>query len=97
MKILFHIDNKSVVDSINSGLPKDKHLAFLVRRLAILSMQYSFKYKAVHVPGRENVAADSLSRLNLEFFRNIHPTADPVPTEVPSMLIRELLLISPEV
>ena len=42
-KILFRVDNMAVVNSVNSGLPKDLHLAFLVRLLNKLAVLYNFR------------------------------------------------------
>ena len=92
-KILFHIDNKAVVDSLNSGLPKDRHLAFLVRKLSIYAMKFSFRFKAVHIPGKVNIAADALSRLDLALFRDTCPGANENPICVSDLAVRELLWI----
>lgn len=81
-KILFRIDNSAVVDSLNSGLPRDRHLAFLVRHLSKLAVIHSFRYRARHLPGKENPAADALSRLNVNLFKELMPSADTDPTEV---------------
>ena len=94
-KILFNIDNKAVVDSMNSGLPKNSHLAFLIRKLAIMGVQSSFRYKAVHLPGKFNMAADALSRGNIDKFKGLVPQANEYPVAVSTPLLRELLLLPP--
>ena len=69
------MDNAAAVDAINSGLPKDVHLSFLVRELAKLSVTRNFSYAAVHLPGVLNKASDALSRFNLELFFKLMPHA----------------------
>ena len=90
-KILFRIDNSAVVDALNSGLPSNRHLAFLVRHLSKLAVIHSFRYRAVHLPGKENKAADALSRLNINLFRELMPSADAMPTPFPTDLLTFLM------
>ena len=78
--------------SVNSGLPKDLHLAFLVRILNKLAVLYNFRYAARHLPGKDNAAADALSRLNVARFKRLMPDADSQATEVPNDLIMSLIL-----
>ena len=94
-RLLFKIDNMAVVQSINSGLPKDTHLAFLVRHLALLSVKFNFSYKAAHVPGKFNIAADALSRFDYRTFRNAMPEAAESPTTVPVELLHRLFFQHP--
>ena len=91
-KILFRVDNMAVVNSVNSGLPKDLHLAFLVRLLNKLAVLYNFRYAARHLPGKDNAAADALSRLNVARFKRFMPDADSQATDVPNYLIMSLIL-----
>ena len=91
-KVLFRIDNESVVHALNSGLPKDHHLAYLVRFIAKHAVINSFQFKARHLPGIQNAAADALSRFNIQRFRELRPSADILETMVPSELISYLLM-----
>ncbi len=52
----------------------------LLRGLALLAMQFSFNFKAMHLPGKENVAADALSRDNLSVFFAQMPHVPQAPT-----------------
>ena len=90
--MLFRIDNESVVHALNSGLPKDHHLAYLVRFIAKHAVINSFQFKARHLPGIQNAAADALSRFNIQRFRELRPSADILETMVPSELISYLLM-----
>ena len=51
---------------------------------------------AEHIPGKDNVAADSLSRGNLSLFHQQVPTAMPHPTPVPEELLQALIHQQPD-
>ena len=89
-KIQFEIDNMAVVYALNSGLPRDPALAFLVRELNLLAVIHSFRYRAVHVPGRFNQAADALSRFDFDRFKRLCPDSDSDPTQVSEDFISHL-------
>jgi len=61
-RVLFACDNKTAVDIINSGSSRNSALAECLRRIATLAALYDFDFRAVHIPGAENVLADALSR-----------------------------------
>ena len=50
----------------------------------------------VHIPGRCNEAADTLSRYNLPLFLQLVPTADQAPTHIPENILEALVLKTPE-
>ena len=92
-RILLRCDNSAVVSCLNSGLPKHPHLAFLVRELSMIAVVHNFSFKAVHVPGVDNRAADALSRFNIPLFRSLMPQANENPSHVAPELIRHLLIL----
>ena len=51
---------------------------------------------AEHIPGKDNVAADGLSRGNLSLFYQQVPTAMPHPTPVPEELLQALIHQQPD-
>jgi len=71
-KILFLSDNMAVVDIINKQSCKDKTLMKLVRRLVLASLHFNIIFRAKHIPGKSNIIADLLSRLQ---FQKAHTTA----------------------
>ena len=85
-RILFHCDNSAVVSIINTKRSKSERVMSLVRKLTLLTLQYSFYFKAVHVPGAMNEVADSLSRFQGDRFRRLAPGADHQPRPVPTEL-----------
>lgn len=66
--ILCESDNMAVVHTINSFSCKCKHTMVLVRKMVLVALRYNIQLQAVHVPGKTNVLADALSRLQLERF-----------------------------
>ena len=89
-RVLFYCDNWAIVQSTSSGLPRDALLATLLRRVATEGIQHDFDLKVVHLPGKENIDADALSRGNLAAFRARNPSAHSAPLPVPAALREEL-------
>ena len=90
-RIAFKCDNMAVVFSLKQGSCKDRHLAFLLRELAILAIHNSFTFNALHIPGYRNVHADALSRFNFQGFFSAVPDADTSSQVVPEALLMWLL------
>ena len=76
--------------SATSLLPKDPHLVFLMRELAMNSVHFDFRFKVEHIPGKKNTLADLLSRSGFDEFFALHPNANPYPVnfDVDSVLRR---------
>ena len=72
-RILFHCDNSAVVFIVNTKRSKCGRVMSLVRKLTLLTLQYNFYFKAVHIQGVKNEIADSLSRFQGDRFRNLAP------------------------
>ena len=85
-KILFHCDNRALVDVLNKLSASDKGILRLLRFFVVKCVTYDIEVKAVHVPGKLNVISDALSRGDYKKFRALHPTAVNVPTEIPAEL-----------
>ena len=88
-RILFCCDSQGVVAVISSGTSKDTRLMQLLRELFLCAARFNFMVTAKHVPGKENAIADSLSRFNMQVFRQLAPRSQPVPVAIPpSLLVR---------
>ena len=80
--VVFHTDNEALVHVINKQTCKDPKLMLLLRRLVLKCLELNVVFTAVHIPGLKNIYADSLSRLQIDKFRNassklnmdLHPT-----------------------
>jgi hypothetical protein len=63
--VKFLVDNEADVHILNRARTKDPALAHLSRCVAALATKYNFAYWAEHIPGKENVLNDLLSRPKL--------------------------------
>ena len=62
-KIICHSDNTQVVTGLNTGKSSNMVAMTLLRRIFWLSVLFNCHIVCVHIPGKHNVIADSLSRL----------------------------------
>ena len=86
-RVLFFTDNEALVHVINKQSCRDKDLMFFVRELVLVCLRHNVHFKAKHIPGLHNTLADSLSRLQLQTFRQLAPAhMHPFPTEIPQHL-----------
>ena len=81
--VLAHCDNLAVVQVVNAGYCKDPNLMQHVRCLFLIMAHFEFIVKAAHIPGKQNIAADAISRNNLVLFHSQIPEANPQPTRIP--------------
>lgn len=89
--VLCHCDNEVVVTAVKSGYCRDPTLAHMLQCLLFLEAKCDASLSAVHVPGVENGAANSISRNNLPLFFNLLPQAHPNPCKVPDNLVSHLI------
>ena len=57
-------DNTAAVAMLNKGTTKNPVMMQFLRQLFWLSATFNFRIKAFHVPGRENILADDISRIH---------------------------------
>jgi len=82
-KILLRIDNLALVAIVNKRTSKLKHVMKLVRPLVLMLMRFNIQVRALHIEGKLNDIADSLSRFQMGRFRRLAPSADPAPSDIP--------------
>ncbi len=85
-RILFHCDNKAVVDIWASNTSKCPLMTSLLRKLFFIAAQHEFTVNIKHLAGINNSIADSLSRFQMVKFRHLAPEADPLPTAIPDIV-----------
>ena len=86
-RVLFFTDNEAMVHVINKQTCRDKDLMFFVHKLVLVCLNYNICFKAKHVPGLQNKLADSLSRLQLQIFKQLAPAyMHKAPTVIPPHL-----------
>ena len=64
-KIVVHCDNQAVVIVLKSGKTRDPLLAAITRNIAMLTASCDINLVTVHIPGKQNVVADALSRISI--------------------------------
>ena len=97
VRVMFYCDNEAVVTCLNDRSASETHLAHLLRCLFFIQAQFKFEFRAKHIAGKRNTAADALSRNKLSQFFSLRsqdknpPQAQlPPPTRVPPALINLL-------
>lgn len=83
-EVKFVCDNMAVVTCLSRRSARNNHLVHLLRCLFFFEAHFSFSFRAEHLPGKDNIAADALSRNNLSHFFSIYPQACPAPQHVPN-------------
>lgn len=87
-------DNAAVVAIVNSGKSEDMLAMHLMRCLFFFTATWQITVHATHIPGKQNVAADALSRNNLPlFFQEVPMASNIAATPIPREL-QELLILS---
>ena len=61
-RISIHCDNSAVVSVLNTGKTRDQIFAALARNIALEAAAADIHLNTIHILGRHNVIADSLSR-----------------------------------
>ena len=87
-KVKFSCDNKPVVEIINRQTSKSPEIMVLVRAFTLKCLQLNLVFRAEHISGADNGIADSLSRFQMDRFRDLAPNAAATPMQVPAHLWR---------
>ena len=91
LRVQFLCDNMAIVNVLNSGTSKSHDIMHLLRLLTLEACRHNFVFLAAHTPGRDNFAADALSRLRLQEFRRVAPHSDLLPLPIPPSLLSRLV------
>jgi hypothetical protein len=83
-KLVFRVDNESVVVILNKKSSKSIRVMSLVRVLVLSTLKYNIMIKAEHTPGKINKIAGSLSRSDWQLFRSLCQHG----TEIPNHLLK---------
>ena len=82
-KILFLMDNYSVVHVLRSKTSRDPILMGMIRKMVVLSMLHNITFSANHIVGKHNVISDLISTFQVEKARELAPWLDEQPTKIP--------------
>jgi hypothetical protein len=84
-KLVIHTDNLALVAVLRKQTSKDNITMCLVRRLVLVCLCMNILLHVLHVPGVQNGPADALSRLQVDKFRALCPTANRAPAAIPPL------------
>ena len=89
--VLFHVDNTTVVASVQRLNARDHSLGQFLRCLHFLAARFDFTFTSTHTPGIQNAAADALSWGDFSLFRSLFPQVPRVsiPQHVLNTIIQE--------
>jgi len=88
--VILHCDNQSVVEIINARRSRVVVLNRLLRTLVLSELTSDYSVTAIYIPTEDNIVADSLSRLDFQRFRAALPSADLLPTVVPTDVLQRV-------
>jgi len=94
--VLFRCDNSAVVAIINHGSSHDQEVMHLMRCLSFIVAKFQLLIVASHIPGKDNHAADALSRDRLTDFRSFITQAQEQPSSIPVELLDLLVITKPD-
>ena len=63
--VVIHCDNQAVVSVLRSGHTRDMTLAAMARNISMAIAYWDIELVTVHIEGKLNVIADTLSRLSI--------------------------------
>ncbi len=86
-KILFLVDNYSVVYILRNKTSKDPLLMSMVRKMVVVSMLNNIVFSSQHIVGKHNVVTDALSRFQVKKAKSWAPWLREVQTKVPKNLL----------
>ena len=85
-RVRLRCDNQAAVYAVSRRSCRDRGMMHLVRCLFFLEAWHNFELVATHLPGRENMLADDLSRNRLPAFLSKAQSPDALPTALPPEL-----------
>ncbi len=85
-RIIFMVDNLSVVNVLKSKTARDPMLLSMVRKMVVVSMLNNILFSSSHLPGKFNVVTDALSRFQVKKTKRLDPWLQENPVEIPCNL-----------
>jgi hypothetical protein len=82
LRITVRSDSETAVAAMHGGACRDPNLMRLIRTILWLAATHQFAIRCIHIAGKQNVAADCLSRGLVQEFRRSFPLHDSSPTPV---------------
>ncbi len=82
--VVFHTDNESVMFCLQTHTSRDATIMRMLREMVLQAMHTNVVFTALHLPGKDNVMADALSRFQFTKARAVAPNLAQTPVEVPA-------------
>ncbi len=82
-QIVLFSDNQDTVDIWYKGSTTEKQMMKILRKLFFFTAKHNINLILKHIPGKDNVLADLLSRFQVDKFLDTLPTADHAPALIP--------------
>jgi hypothetical protein len=82
-QIIFYTDNEALVAILNKKTSKSKRVMQLIRPFVLFTMLYGMQFKSLHIEGRFNCIADSMSRKELWKLKELDPDLQELPETIP--------------
>ena len=92
--IIINFDNEAAVHIINNHTSSDSINMCLVRQFVLVLPRYNILCRASHIPGKLNIVADLLSRLQVTLAREVAPSLDLREWDIPDSLSPSNILSS---
>jgi hypothetical protein len=87
--ITINCNNQAIVAVINKQSSKNPLIMSLLRHLVLKLMLFNIKFKALYIPSKLNILADSISRFQEDHTLLKTYGMKPLPTQVPQHLLPE--------
>ena len=86
-EIVFNCDNLPIVSIINKASSKDPLIMLLIRNMILKLINSNIIFRAIHIPGIDNVVTDALSRQGWSPGLASRFGLNPYPTPIPQHLL----------
>ena len=90
-RIIIHTDNQPITDVWQAGTSKSKPIMALIRAIFMTAANNQFSLSLKFIPGKQNTAADLISRFQVDQFKLVVPDAEPLPTALPDKVLQLML------
>ena len=85
--IVYHCDNQAVTEILNKQSSKNQLVMGLVRPLVLTLIKHNIMIMSQHIPGKNNILADRISRFQVTPALLTHYNMEKRPTAVPAHLL----------
>jgi hypothetical protein len=85
--IYLYTDNHALVSAVNKLYAKDPALLSILRPMALHCLSQNLLLRCHHVPGKDNIGADALSRDQISTFLSTNPDCKDSRVAIPNALL----------